>query len=78
MRKAAGEFRFLRMLASLLSPATNKASSYRRQLRRAGSGLCLHHPEETPCGEPIGVAEAHTLIDLSEVKALSPKNSQIN
>jgi DNA-binding MarR family transcriptional regulator len=31
----------------------------------------LHRPEETPCGEPIAVAEAHTLIDLSEIKALS-------
>ena len=31
----------------------------------------LHRPEETPCGEPITVAEAHTLIDLSEIKALS-------
>ena len=45
------------------------------ELARAMTALVrafgLHRPEQTPCGEPIGVAEAHTLIDLSEIKALS-------
>ena len=26
----------------------------------------LHRPEETPCGEPIPVAEAHALMDLAK------------
>jgi DNA-binding MarR family transcriptional regulator len=26
----------------------------------------LHRPEETPCGQPIPVAEAHALMDLAE------------
>lgn len=26
----------------------------------------LHRPEETPCGEPIPVGEAHALMDLAE------------
>ena len=43
------------------------------ELARAMTALVrafgLHRPEETPCGEPITVAEAHTLIDLSEINA---------
>ncbi len=25
----------------------------------------LHHPEQTPCGQALGVAEAHTLMELA-------------
>jgi DNA-binding MarR family transcriptional regulator len=45
------------------------------ELARAMTALVrafgLHRPEKTPCGAPIAVAEAHTLIDLSEISALN-------
>jgi len=25
----------------------------------------LHRPDETPCGQPVAVAEAHALLELS-------------
>jgi hypothetical protein len=31
----------------------------------------LHQPEQTPCGEPVSVAEAHALIELSLAEQLS-------
>jgi len=31
----------------------------------------LHRPEQTPCGEPVSVAEAHALIELSQAEPLS-------
>ncbi len=31
----------------------------------------LHKPEETPCGQPITVAEAYTLSELTKEKSLS-------
>jgi DNA-binding MarR family transcriptional regulator len=31
----------------------------------------LHRPEETPCGEPIPLGEAHALIDLAESGPMS-------
>jgi DNA-binding MarR family transcriptional regulator len=31
----------------------------------------LHRPDQTPCGQPIAVAEAHTLIELARAELLS-------
>jgi DNA-binding MarR family transcriptional regulator len=31
----------------------------------------LHRPEQTPCGEPVSVAETHALIELSLAEQLS-------
>lgn len=31
----------------------------------------LHRPDQTPCGQPVSVAEAHTLIELSGEQILS-------
>lgn len=31
----------------------------------------LHRPEQTPCGEPVSVAEAHALMELSRGEALT-------
>lgn len=33
----------------------------------------LHKPDETPCGEPISVAEAHALMELSRAEPLVQK-----
>ncbi len=33
----------------------------------------LHKPEETPCGRPVSVAEAHSLMELSRVETLVQK-----
>ena len=33
----------------------------------------LHKPEETPCGSPASVAEAHALMELSRVETLVQK-----
>ena len=30
----------------------------------------LHQPDQTPCGEPVPVSEAHALIELARVEAL--------
>ncbi len=31
----------------------------------------LHRPDETPCGEPVAVAEAHALMELTKSEGLS-------
>ena len=31
----------------------------------------LHHPEKTPCGQSVSVAEAHALIELTQAVSLS-------
>lgn len=31
----------------------------------------LHRPEQTPCGEPVSVAEAHALMELARSQPLS-------
>jgi DNA-binding MarR family transcriptional regulator len=31
----------------------------------------LHRPDQTPCGQPIAVAEAHALIELTRAEPLS-------
>jgi DNA-binding MarR family transcriptional regulator len=33
--------------------------------------LGLHQPDRTPCGQPVSVAEAHALLDLSREPGLS-------
>jgi DNA-binding MarR family transcriptional regulator len=33
--------------------------------------LGLHRPDQTPCGQPIAVAEAHALLELSREAGLS-------
>lgn len=33
--------------------------------------LGLHRPDQTPCGQPIAVAEAHALLELSREPGLS-------
>jgi DNA-binding MarR family transcriptional regulator len=33
----------------------------------------LHKPNETPCGKPVSVAEAHALIELSRAETLVQK-----
>ncbi|MEL7070961.1 MAG: MarR family transcriptional regulator [Cyanobacteria bacterium J06581_3] len=34
-------------------------------------GFGLHHPEQTPCGQPVAVAEAHALMVLMQEQPLS-------
>lgn len=34
----------------------------------------LHRPEETPCGQPVAVAEAHALMELSREEPLLQKD----
>lgn len=34
-------------------------------------GFGLHHPEQTPCGQAVAVAEAHTLMELMQTQPLS-------
>ena len=34
----------------------------------------LHRPEETPCGEPVAVAEAHALLELTREEPLLQKD----
>ena len=36
-------------------------------------GLGLHRPDQTPCGQPVAVAEAHALLELSREPGLSQK-----
>ena len=31
----------------------------------------LHRPDQTPCGKPVSVAEAHTLMELTREEPLS-------
>jgi len=33
--------------------------------------LGLHQPDQTPCGQPVAIAEAHTLLELSGEPGLS-------
>ncbi|MGC1310416.1 MAG: hypothetical protein WA885_24565 [Phormidesmis sp.] len=33
----------------------------------------LHQPHQTPCGQPVAVAEAHALMELSSARSLSQK-----
>jgi DNA-binding MarR family transcriptional regulator len=33
--------------------------------------LGLHQPDRTPCGQPVSVAEAHTILELSREPGLS-------
>lgn len=34
-------------------------------------GFGLHHPDQTPCGQPVAVAEAHALMELMQEQPLS-------
>ena len=34
----------------------------------------LHKPDETPCGQPVAVAEAHTLMELTREEPLLQKD----
>jgi len=34
----------------------------------------LHRPDETPCGQPVAVAEAHALLELTRGEPLSQKD----
>ncbi|MEL7357409.1 MAG: MarR family transcriptional regulator [Cyanobacteria bacterium J06560_6] len=34
-------------------------------------GFGLHHPDQTPCGQPVAVAEAHALMVLMQEQPLS-------
>lgn len=34
-------------------------------------GFGLHHPEQTPCGQPVAVAEAHALMALMQEQPLA-------
>ena len=33
--------------------------------------LGLHRPDQTPCGQPVAVAEAHAVLELSREPGLS-------
>jgi len=45
--------------------------SFQTQLMGLVRAFGLHRPDQTPCGQPISVAEAHALMELSGRQILS-------
>lgn len=44
---------------------------FQEQMIKLIRGLGLHRPDWTPCGRPVGVAEAHALLELSRGGTMS-------
>ena len=58
------------MMQPLLN-RTNKATAFQDSMLSLVRALGLHRPDRTPCGQPVAVAEAHALLELSREPGLS-------
>lgn len=54
-----------------MAELTSTEHALQRQFIAFVRAFGLHRPEQTPCGEPVAVAEAHALLELSLAEALS-------
>ena len=50
------------------------ASDLQEQMIALVRAFGLHQPERTPCGQPVSVAEAHTLLELSRHEPLPQRD----
>jgi len=53
------------------SPRPSPASEFQETMVALIRTLGLHQPDRTPCGQPVSVAEAHALLELSREPGLS-------
>lgn len=56
------------MISSIATCGIGSRSCRRGFVRRA---FGLHRPDQTPCGQPIAVAEAHALMELARAEPCS-------
>jgi len=54
------------------SPAPH-AASFQEEIVSLIRALGLHRPDQTPCGQPISVAEAQSILELSRQAAISQR-----
>src|ERR1035438_8997633 len=57
--------------ASRILARPNSASEFQETMVALIRALGLHQPDKTPCGQPIAVAEAHALLELTREPGLS-------
>ena len=50
---------------------TREAAALQEQMVALIRAFGLHRPEETPCGKPVSVSEAHALMELARAEPLS-------
>lgn len=51
----------------------DELSDFQRQLIALTRAFGWHRPDETPCGRPVPIAEAHALLELSRTPGLTQK-----
>jgi DNA-binding MarR family transcriptional regulator len=45
-------------------PVENTESAFQEQMVQLVRSLGLHKPDETPCGQPVSIGEAHALLEI--------------
>jgi DNA-binding MarR family transcriptional regulator len=51
--------------------AQDAAGTFESQMVRFVRSMGLHRPGQTPCGQPVSVAEAHALLEISRFPGLT-------
>ena len=53
------------------APAAETGAAFEEHMVQLVRSLGLHRPDETPCGQPISVAEAHALLEVAREPGLT-------
>jgi DNA-binding MarR family transcriptional regulator len=55
------------------SPETgaNTEAAFQEQMMQLVRSLGLHKPDQTPCGQPVSIAEAHALLEIAREPGLT-------
>jgi DNA-binding MarR family transcriptional regulator len=52
-------------------PVGEPGAAFQEQMVQLVRSLGLHRPDETPCGQPVSVAEAHALLEIAREPGLT-------
>ena len=52
-------------------PVENAGAAFQEQMVQLVRSLGLHRPDETPCGQPVSIGEAHALLEVAREPGLT-------
>ena len=59
---------------STLAAAEDAGTAFEEHMLQLVRSLGLHKPDQTPCGQPVSVAEAHALLEIAREPGLTQNN----
>jgi DNA-binding MarR family transcriptional regulator len=59
------------VVAAKREPVEDAGAAFQEQMVQLVRSLGLHKPDETPCGQPVSIGEAHALLEIAREPGLT-------